>query len=146
MCHNSIENGFPAKIHVNWRLVPPDEALTIVEALSEITDDPNILPPEVLPSQSVGGNSSLYRPRISPRNSVTAPSMMMVMLRDFGLDTLRSGFVINEGRGSMGIQTQGPILFRQTVVFKHCAAIVDPGDMQRFVVITSLIPSNNRVH
>lgn len=77
---------------------------------------------------------------------MAAPSMIMVMLRDFGPDALRSGFIINEGQGNMDVQSQGPMLFRQTVVFKHCAAIVDPGDMQRFVVITSLIPSNNRVH
>lgn len=73
-----------------------------------------------------------------------APSMIMVMLRDFGTDALRSGFIINDGQGDIGIQPQGPMLFRQTVVFKHCATIVEPGDMHRFVVITSLIPSINR--
>ena len=120
-----------------WRLVFPEDSNSILQNLSEMSDDPNILSPNVVTlSSSDGELPSVYRPRIPPRAPNEPPSMLMVMLRDFGRNALTSGFIVEDGQqlGSIVIKSDTPPLVRQTVMFKNSAAVVDPVDIQRFVV------------
>ena len=130
----NILGNNPATIDGCWRFVPPEDSISLLKKLSEITDDPNIIPPP--PLQSNGEGSLLFRPRIPPRPSLVAPSMMMVMLRDFGPGSITSGFIVNGGQGFTKTTSTAPMILRQTVVFKNSTAVTHPNDLQRFVVVT----------
>ena len=60
--------------------------------------------------------------------------MMLIMLRDFGHNALPSGFMIMEGGDKLSTEPGRLILSRKPVVFKSSTAVVDPADLERFVV------------
>ena len=121
---------------MKWRLVPPDDSLDILQKLSELTSDPNFVPP--LPSISDPGATSLhYRPRISPGAAKLSSQVLLIMLRDFGPLALPSGFIVSQSQGSHINPSDGPIWQRKPVVFKNSCATIDPADLKRFVVCIS---------
>jgi hypothetical protein len=140
---DSIDNGLPCGLFLGWRLVPSEASQIILEILSQITIDPNIIPPEVpIAGNCPTGCPRTYRPRIPPRSSDSKSSMMLVMLRDFGYNALKSGFIMKEGEKVDKIKTDpyGIILARKPVLFKNSRAVVDPADLERFVVLDVVKP------
>jgi hypothetical protein len=108
--------------------------------LSHMTIDPNIIPPGIPGTLNCRGDETpIYRPRISLRPSEAASRMMLVMLRDFGHNSLPSGFIVDQGCDSLGQQPGGIILSRKPVVFKNSAAVINPVDLERFVVLWHIV-------
>ena len=64
---------------------------------------------------------------------------MLVMLRDFGHNALKSGFIMHEG-DKLSTEPIGTMLSRMPVVFKSSKAVVAAADLERFVVLHVVKP------
>jgi len=120
-----------------WRFVPPDDSKIIHNHLAEFTDDPNIIPPDIiLPPTQSGDFPPVYSPRISPRAHREPPRMMVIMLGKPDKNGFPSGFYITQGEAGFVDKSMCPGgQERVPVVFKNTTDLVYPTDWHRFVVM-----------
>jgi hypothetical protein len=104
-----------------------------VERISELTIDPNLHHTSYTPGMlAARGISPDYKPRRPPTPTVSAPSMMLITLKDYGEESVSSGYIV-PGCEPIVYNKDGLPNLRQPVTFKHFVPGERPSDEEASV-------------